>query len=262
MKNQPSKGIPLLRKTSVKGSVTVAQSMIDNFAKLAPAIAAILIPLAVAYVGYIAQDLVNRRSTNQEYIKQSIEIINNRRSEKSLRHWAVGILNDYSPRPLEKDLESRLLAGETLKNREYSSENRGVSTISPDGKLVASISHYDLRIWETSHGRLVGGGEWGAEATVISFSPNNEWLVAGGAEAEVRIWNLATRTNRSLLIADGKENGDLMVLGITVASDSKSFILFCSNGYVIRYNLPTGEEMSRDYVNLLEGSEQPGLGSY
>lgn len=84
------------------------------------AIFLLLLPLSIAAGGWAVQTITTKEVLKKDYVALSISILNtDKKIDPKLKEWAVGIVNDYAPRPLPESVKEDLKSGkETLLGRE------------------------------------------------------------------------------------------------------------------------------------------------
>jgi len=125
----------------------------------------------------------------------------------------------------------------------WCSPNQGVGmnaiAVSPDGATVATTGHM-IKLWDLASGqektpRLAGHG---ASIEAVAFSPDGATLATGGADATIKLWDLATRRERMTL--SGLSSA---VQSVTFSLDGK---LVASTRYTPElavWELPSGKRL-------------------
>ena len=65
-------------------------------------------PLVVAVFGWYMQSSIAAKGIDKDYMAIAVNILNNPDSNKSLKDWAIRVLDKNSPVPISKDVESEL----------------------------------------------------------------------------------------------------------------------------------------------------------
>jgi hypothetical protein len=80
-------------------------------------LAAVVIPLVLAYIGWIVQSAITTQNTGKDYIGISLGILEQKdltedlKKNEGLRKWAVGLLKYYSPVTLDEKTAAELISG-------------------------------------------------------------------------------------------------------------------------------------------------------
>jgi WD40 repeat protein len=92
---------------------------------------------------------------------------------------------------------------------------------SPDGRLVASAGPRKIKIWNTSEGKLLATLSGHTKGTfTLAFSPDGQWLVSGGGDHRVKLWDMTKK----------REAGAWSLRGIA------STVAFTSDGSWLAWN--------------------------
>jgi hypothetical protein len=89
--------------------------MIEKLETLSKIIAAILIPVMIAYMGNRISESNSRRDAQTHLVELAIEILNkdpngkNTAEEKILKDWAIKVVDTYSGVPLPKELKAAIV---------------------------------------------------------------------------------------------------------------------------------------------------------
>ena len=89
--------------------------MLAKIESLSKIIAALFIPIAIAYMGNAITDAKNQRDSQTKLVEVAIEILNkdptgkNKDEEKALREWAVKVVDLYSGVPLPKEVKTAIV---------------------------------------------------------------------------------------------------------------------------------------------------------
>ena len=77
---------------------------------------------------------------------------------------------------------------------------------SPDGKTLATAcdGHRSAYLWDAGTGAFKDSLEAGEKVHRVSFSPDGKTVATGSPNGTVRLWNVATRTEKSTLIGHTK----------------------------------------------------------
>lgn len=87
-------------------------SKLESFSKI---IAAVFIPIAIAYMGNKISEANSQRDAQTKLVELAIEILNKEQTgkivgeERSLREWAVKIVDSYSGIPLPKETKVAII---------------------------------------------------------------------------------------------------------------------------------------------------------
>lgn len=76
-------------------------------------VAKLLVPIAIAWVGFEIKEEVARIQVGPEYVDLALRTIaqDPRAQPKGVREWAVDVLDEYAGQPLDEGLARRLVAG-------------------------------------------------------------------------------------------------------------------------------------------------------
>lgn len=132
---------------------------------------------------------------------------------------------------------------------------------SPDGRWLATGDwNGSVSMWPLSPGedRLLGGAAdpslaWQAHTGRVyslDFSPNGEQLVSAGRDGRIKIWNLASQTQRILEQPAGQQSAR----GIAFTDDSR-YLLRAHKRGVSMWDMASGS-----LVNIFEADQQKRLG--
>jgi len=100
--------------------------------------------------------------------------------------------------------------------------------ISPDGKLVATVSGLfskTVEIWDTTSGKLKGSLSNEMETVgCLAFTPDNKTIITGDGIGIVGVWDVATRKRRKKFKAtlDIVEDTGTMISALAVSPDGKT----------------------------------------
>ena len=115
------------------------------------------------------------------------------------------------------------------------------STFSPDGKMILSVSHDSLRVWNSTGNRvlyvLAGHSK---EVTSTVFSTDNKYILSGSADSTARLWNAA---NGKLLFSF---NIGQPVKTVSFTPNQQSIIVIWEQGTIMIGSTKTGKVIS-DY---------------
>lgn len=70
----------------------------------------VLVPLLTAALGFVA----GNRSVNKDYVEIAVGVLNDEKSPKDLRVWAVSLLDDLAPVSFSEKAKEGLVAGASL----------------------------------------------------------------------------------------------------------------------------------------------------
>ena len=90
----------------------------DRLDTLSKAIAALIMPIALAFIGWQVQKVVTTQTTGKDYITIALGILEKKdlpqdmQKNKGLREWAVGLLKYYNPVALSDQSAQELINGE------------------------------------------------------------------------------------------------------------------------------------------------------
>jgi WD40 repeat protein/tRNA A-37 threonylcarbamoyl transferase component Bud32 len=75
------------------------------------------------------------------------------------------------------------------------------AALSPDGNLLAGAGQQNtVKVWDLQKNQVLYAFQLDAEAVCVAFSPDGQWLAAGGwGEEAVRVWNVAGGRRRDPL---------------------------------------------------------------
>ncbi|MCX6054255.1 MAG: hypothetical protein NTZ74_04940 [Chloroflexi bacterium] len=64
---------------------------------------------------------------------------------------------------------------------------------SPDGKLIAFASGYEISVWDFATKKLINRFSGHSnQITSLAISPDNQWLLSGSVDNTARLWNIAS----------------------------------------------------------------------
>ena len=113
------------------------------------------------------------------------------------------------------------------------------SSFSPDGKMILSVAHDSLRVWNSAGSRklytLAGHTK---EVTSAVFSTDNKYILSGSADSTTRLWNAA---NGKLIFSF---NIGRPVKTVSFTPDQQSIIAIGEQGNVMIGSTRTGKMIS------------------
>lgn len=88
-------------------------SQLRNAQAVASIFTAIAVPVVVALVGWQIQTSISSDSVRKDYVQMAISILSNPNDtiDKSLKHWAIEVLEKNSPVPFNSDVRANLEQG-------------------------------------------------------------------------------------------------------------------------------------------------------
>ncbi|HEY1378630.1 MAG TPA: serine/threonine-protein kinase [Gemmataceae bacterium] len=111
-------------------------------------------------------------------------------------------------------------------------------TLAADGRRVVLASRSSVQVWDVETAQVI------FYETVIDaksymeegrFSPDGHWLLAGGSDGGVRIWDVTTGRDLPIMkVFKGK------ILEVVWAADGRSFAVSCSDGTIRVWSWPRG----------------------
>jgi WD40 repeat protein len=111
-------------------------------------------------------------------------------------------------------------------------------SLTPDGRGVVVGCRAAVHVWDVEAGKATQF-ETPMEAKAFiehsRFSPDGRWLLAGGSDGTVRMWD--TLTGRELPAVKATKG---KVLEVLWAADGRSYVVTCSDGTVHVWDWPRG----------------------
>jgi len=210
---------------------------LQTLEQIAKILSLIAVPIILAVFGWIIQSRLTGRSVAQEYVKLAAEILKDEKADRTLRKWAVELLNKYSLVKFTLDVEKKLISGEVNLTAILPSIKGSSMDISPDGRIIAT-GHDDklVRIWDSETGSLLKELTGHVSiVTSVAFSPSAKFLVSGSMDNTARIWDLETGTVIRILL--GNAGG---VIGVAVSPDGNLIYTRSSSGKILIWGFNTG----------------------
>jgi WD40 repeat protein/serine/threonine protein kinase len=149
------------------------------------------------------------------------------------------LLEQHRPKPGGSDLRNfewyflYRLCNSDLLTLKYSGEGHGVA-YSPDGKLLASASGQQVKVWDAQTGkelRTIKG-----YAASVTFSPDGKRLASASEDNTVKVWD--AQTGQDLLTIQGQAG---LIEGVVFSPDGKRLATFSS--IAIRKGKPFASEI-------------------
>ena len=137
---------------------------------LSAASAALVIPIALAYIGNQYTSALKEREIQAQYVKLAVDILQGTPAEgnKSVRTWATKIINKYSGVPLGAEAEKALI--ETVPIAP-SIDNRFVAARTPDGIKEVQTLLKQLGFYA---GEVTGVGDDATIDAIKAFQADND----------------------------------------------------------------------------------------
>jgi WD40 repeat protein len=132
---------------------------------------------------------------------------------------------------------------------------------SPNGKLIASVSHLYvgrdgtgfIRIWDVAtgtalHTMSVPDPDHNAQFLCVAFSPNSQWIVSGSTGCTVQLWDVVTGSQHRVMRGHTER-----VWCVAFSPDGLSIASCSSDGTLRMWDVGTGTEqrVMRDYIGRL-----------
>ncbi|MGE3807619.1 MAG: WD40 repeat domain-containing protein [Gemmataceae bacterium] len=117
---------------------------------------------------------------------------------------------------------------------------RSSLAVSPDGKCFASTgTGGGLQLFDTRTAKPLPALSDGEEVQEVTFSPDGKWIIGGGVDRRIHVWEAATgKLVRSLLEQKGR------VSALAFSPDSKTFASgSASDGMVWLFKIDSGEPL-------------------
>lgn len=113
---------------------------------------------------------------------------------------------------------------------------------SPDGKMLASGSFQEIKLWEPQSGKLLRTITGLSDRVVtLDFSPDSKLLAAGGGppteDGEIRLFEVAT----GKVVLDIKSGHSDQVFGVCFSPDGKKLATCGADKFVKTWELPSGK---------------------
>jgi hypothetical protein len=92
--------------------------VIDSFAKIIGAVAAVVTPIAVVIIGGYINATIDSQNRQKDLLQTAVGILENKvppeemQRTKPLREWAVYVLNTYSPKPMDPKVLDEMVNGQ------------------------------------------------------------------------------------------------------------------------------------------------------
>lgn len=89
----------------------MAKDGYDKIESITKALAAIAIPVSLAWAGHTVQQQVAQDTLKKEYVQMAITILKEEPTsdQTDMREWAVKLLDDMAPVPMSDKTKARLL---------------------------------------------------------------------------------------------------------------------------------------------------------
>ena len=132
---------------------------------------------------------------------------------------------------------------ESINDKTHTISTRGgwvdAVSFSLDGRYVATANEAAVVIWAVPTGREVRRLEDASDVEDVAFSPDGQWIAAGGRDKMVRIWEFRTgRPNQQMSLAEE-------INAVAFSPDGK-FLAAAGSGRTARvWELSTGREIQR-----------------
>ena len=217
--------------------------------RLAKILSLIAIPIVIAAIGWMIQDVLSQRAVSKDYVQLAVTILTKEPEnvDHAIREWAVDLLNDNSPTKFSADVTKRLKAGEISLPEALSAVLStagagGTLAISPDGRNVAT-AHKDgtIRVWEWGTGESIGILKEHKDAvTSIAFSPDGQRLISGSMDTTVCMWDVS----KMHIVAKFMAHKD-GVIGVGISPDGRTAITRSLDGTLVYWDPVTGQMLRR-----------------
>lgn len=91
-------------------------AFLDKTHTVASILSLVLIPTAIAVVGWWIQSSLSEQSVKKDYVQIAVGILSDQRTadDSDLRSWATEVLSKNSPVPFKPTLRDKFIAGKTL----------------------------------------------------------------------------------------------------------------------------------------------------
>ena len=132
-------------------------------------------------------------------------------------------------------LESDNNSVRQLKWTQLSSTNHILSTMSPDGKMIALANTLDIRLYDTVSLQMVGLPMYGHTdlVTGLVFSPDGKLLASKGQDETLRLWDTATTQPVGLPLTGNSRGGS----SLDISPDGKWLVSINADPSVILWDL-------------------------
>ena len=124
-------------------------------------------------------------------------------------------------------------------------------TISKDAKLIISGLRTNINIWDFFSNALEAELECNSQVTVVEVTNNNEYIVSGSFDNNIRIWNLKHKTQE--FIYNGHES---FIMSLILSNDDQYVISRSHDKIIIIWRLYDQQQVTAincgygDYGNL------------
>ncbi len=74
------------------------------------------IPIIIGLIGWQIQASISEQGIKKDYVQIAVGVLSdkNNNNDPELRKWAVNVISRYSPVPFTKELENKIIVGQTL----------------------------------------------------------------------------------------------------------------------------------------------------
>jgi WD40 repeat protein len=221
-------------------------SLWDKLESTTKIISAIAIPVVIAVGGWWIQSSITKQSISKDYVSLAITVLEKPKAEidKSLRDWAVDLLDEYAPRKFPRETIAKLKSGSldfsALAAVLISRDSNNVA-IAPNGHLVATAGGDKvIRLFNLETGELLMTLQGHtAEVTALAFTPDSQGLFSGSFDQTARCWDIASGREVARFPVDAP------VRGLSVTADNTRLVIGLTDNTFETFDVKSGKLLAQ-----------------